>query len=43
MGCNNKDILKGNSETEKLIEELLSYTDDEIKRASHKHCVQVIT
>ena len=42
MRCNNKHILKGSSDGEKLIEELFSYTDDEIKGDNHKNIEQKI-
>ena len=36
MRCNNKHILEGSSEAEKLTEEVLSYVHDEIKSTTTK-------
>ena len=37
MKCNNKHILEGSSEGEKLVEGLMSYVDGEIKGHSHEN------
>ena len=37
--CNNKYILKGNNESEKIIGELLSYGKEKIKDNSHENII----
>ena len=35
--CNNKHILEGRSESEKLVRRLLNYVNDKIKDKNHKN------
>ena len=39
MVCNNKHILEGSSEGEKLIRDLLNYVDNKIKSDDHENIV----